>query len=455
MLFMDETLRPSLAETSTRPTATLGEAVYHVNKTALLPLEELEARARRAELRTVWELHKRGYTSEQLNSIKFKYTTKEDINKLPQEGDIANWFEEISQFGLAAQTTKEKLADEILRLRLDDRFVPQEVRDEQIEILNEKIANYDRVMIEIYTARIAEVGPCKTLGKVSAQMSEVKAHGDEIGTIYLLPGIAGGLTEMENVVAELTWQGYRVITIGYPESVGTLSEEYAAGGNGKPLGPQIEFMSAVLEKSTTPVEVGGKPQILMGFSTGGITAAGILGNKDMAHRFSHAVIMSPGGAQDRSLITFAKGVADELGQFITNHTVEFQPGVARRNPDGSVVPLDIKQLMLRARTLVEVIKTAMHRQPKIWEAVQADIVNTVVCASQADLVTGAYSVLREMAPITQAAGKGSIKTAELTGSHIAINADPLAMLLAPFRRLGLQLRHPPPGQEQIAPNPFV
>lgn len=454
MLFMDEKLRPSLAETGTRPTATLGEPVYYENKTALLPLEELEARARRAELRTVWELHKSGYTSEQLNSIKFKYTTREDIDKLPQAGDIAKWFEIISQFGLAAQTTKEKLADEIQRLRKDDRFVPQEVRDAQIDILNEKIANYDRIMIEIYTARIVEVSS-KTLGTVSSQMSEVKAHGDEIGTIYLLPGIAGGLTEMENVVAELTWQGYRVITIGYPESVGTLSEEYAAGGNGKPLGPQIEFMSAVLEKITTPVDSSSKPQILMGFSTGGITSAGILGDEDMAHRFSHAVIMSPGGAQDRSLTAFVKGVANELGQFIKNHTVEFQPGVARRNPDGSVVPLDIRQLMLRAQTLVKVIKTAMHRQPEIWEAVQADNVNTVVCASQADLVTGAYSVLREMAPITQAAGKGSIKTAELTGSHIAINADPLAMLLAPFRRIGLTLRHPPPGQEQIAPNPFV
>jgi alpha-beta hydrolase superfamily lysophospholipase len=259
---------------------------------------------------------------------------------------------------------------------------------------------------------------------------------------------------MENVVAELTWQGYRVITIGYPESVGTLSEEYAAGGNGKPLGPQVEFMSAVLEKSTTPVEVGGKPQILMGFSTGGITAAGILGNKDMAHRFSHAVIMSPGGAQDRSLTTFVKGVVSEIGQFIKNHTVEFQPGVARRNPDGSVVPVDAKQLILKAKTLLRLIPQTMHRQIEMWKAARSDIVDIVVCASPDDLVTGAHSVLREITSITQDAGKGSIKTAELTGSHIAVNADPLAMLLAPFRRIGLKLRHPPPGQEQIAANPF-
>jgi alpha-beta hydrolase superfamily lysophospholipase len=260
---------------------------------------------------------------------------------------------------------------------------------------------------------------------------------------------------MENVVAELTWQGYKVITIGYPESVGTLSEEYAAGGNGKPLGPQVEFMGAILEKLTTPVESGAHPQILMGFSTGGITTAGILGDEDMAHRFSHAVIMSPGGAQDRSLMTFAKGVASEIGQFIKNHTVEFQPGVARRNPDGSVVSVDAKQLILKAKTLLRLIPQTMHRQIEMWKAARADIVDIVVCASPEDLVTGAHSVLREMAPITQAAGKGSIKTAELTGSHIAINADPLAMLLAPFRRIGLQLRHPPPGQEQIAPNPFV
>jgi dienelactone hydrolase len=450
---MNEVLTPTIAEANTAIDVTFSEPTYHARKTAVLPIEELEARARNEELEVVWRLVKDGYTAEQLKTVKFRSITKQEIDKL-SNNDVVNWFEEISQSGLAAQTTKEKLANEILRLRADDKFVPQEVRNAQIDILNEKIANYDRIMIEIYTARIVEVSS-KTLGTVSSQMSEVKAHGDEIGTIYLLPGIAGGLTEMENVVAELTWQGYRVITIGYPESVGTLSEEYAAGGNGKPLGPQVEFMSAVLEKSTTPVEVGGKPQILMGFSTGGITAAGILGNKDMAHRFSHAVIMSPGGAQDRSLTTFVKGVVSEIGQFIKNHTVEFQPGVARRNPDGSVVPVDAKQLILKAKTLLRLIPQTMHRQIEMWKAARSDIVDIVVCASPDDLVTGAHSVLREITSITQDAGKGSIKTAELTGSHIAINADPLAMLLAPFRRIGLQLRHPPPGQEQIAPNPFV
>lgn len=443
---MDEILRPTETETRKPPVVIIGEPVLHKWGTAVTPIADGDRKMSQAAW--YWYNNEAKLPPGGAAALTYPLLYAKELTAQSYATEIPVQSRPVRE-GYAAWMTKLKLQEEIDRLNEEDKFVSKDERDVRTQELKDKISNYDRILVEIYTASDVEVSSA-SLGKVSALMSEVQAHGDEIGTIYLLPGIAGGLTEMENVVAELTWQGYRVITIGYPESVGTLSEEYAAGGNGKPLGPQTEFMSAILEKITAPVEKGGKPQVLMGFSTGGITAAGILSDKDMAHRFSHAVIMSPGGAQDRSLNAFVKGVASEIGQFITNHTVEFQPGVARRNPDGSEVPIDGKQLILKAETLSRLIPDTMHRQIEMWKALKADDVNTVICASPADLVTGAHSLLREIIGLNP-----SIKSAEHSGSHLDINANPQEMLVGPFDRIGLPLRDRPADKKHIAPNPFV
>lgn len=138
----------------------------------------------------------------------------------------------------------------------------------------------------------------------------------DLPPIFLIPGLSNDIECITNLAAELAYDGRRVVSLAYPESMmAQTTEEFAQAVESDPsFEPHVQFFGAMVDHLTKD----NKNIELWGYSTGAPIAAGILKNEKYQQSVDNAVLLCSAASVEQKPTSVKIGAAKEIGYLKDN-----------------------------------------------------------------------------------------------------------------------------------------
>ncbi|MFA6432492.1 MAG: hypothetical protein WCV82_01605 [Candidatus Paceibacterota bacterium] len=230
--------------------------------------------------------------------------------------------------------------------------------------------------------------------------------------IFLIPGISNDIECVSSFIAEVAFQGRRIVTVGYPESfMGHTTQEFADAVEKDPgFAPHIEFYKAVIDKLFNKGEL----IELWGFSTGAPIISGILKDKKYSQMTKDAALILPAAVVDQSLNSLKMGVVQELGLLKGNSTASLNLTVA------SKVPKEKEQTKLREEVLESLLNKICVNNNDWRDARVREGGNIIVVTGGKDKITKGTMMNEEFKT-----GNGQMRVVDIPDAyHSTVQIDP-------------------------------